>query len=83
MNWRRLSKLAAVVIGTFAVIALAGFVLISWFVLTVNTYRLMAFITVMLAVTGAVLAGVIAMSCSKQDGENNGSEDQPAQSTSD
>ena len=67
MNWRRLSKLAAVAIGTGVVIALAGFVLIFLLAPTVSTYRLVAFITCMFAVTGAVLAGVIAIHCQRKE----------------
>ncbi len=38
-------------------VSLAGFLLIFLFVPTVSTYRLVAFITCMFAVTGALLVG--------------------------
>lgn len=58
MNWRRLLMIALVVVG---VIALAGFVLIMLWVPTLSTYRLVAFIACMFAVTGAVVAVAVAV----------------------
>ena len=61
MNWRRLSKLAAVAIGTGAVIARAGFVLIWVWARTLSTYRLVAFIACMFAVAGAAVGVAVAV----------------------
>ena len=59
INWHRLGKLALVGIGTFAAIALGGFVLIRLMAPTISLAGMVAFNTLMFAVTGAVLAVVI------------------------
>ena len=52
----RLSRLLLIALSVFGVIALAGYVLIMVWVPTLSAYRLVAFITCMFAVTGAVVA---------------------------
>jgi len=61
INWQRCRRLLLTAIGTFAVIALAGFVLIWVWVPTLSTYRLVAFITCMFAVTGAAVTVAVAV----------------------
>ena len=61
MNWRRLSKLLLIALAVFGVIALAGGVLIAVWVPTLSTYRLVAFVTCMFAVTGAAVTVAVAV----------------------
>jgi len=61
MSWRRLSRLLMIALVVFGVIALAGFVLIMLWVPTLSTYRLVAFITCMFAVTGAAVTVAVAV----------------------
>jgi len=61
MNWRRLSRLLMIALVVFGVIALTGFVLIWVWVPTLSTYRLVAFVTCMFAVTGAAVAVAVAV----------------------
>ncbi len=57
MNFHRLTKLACVGIGTFAVIG--AFVLIRLMAPTITPARIVAFNAVMFAVTGGVIAVVV------------------------
>jgi len=59
MNWGRLITLIVIGIGTFAVIALGAFVLITLYAPTRSTYSFVGFIGTMFAVTGAVITVVI------------------------
>ena len=61
MDWRRLSRLLLIALAVFGVIALAGGVLLMVWVPTLSTYRLVAFVTCMFAVTGAVVAVAVAV----------------------
>ena len=61
MSWHRLRRLLLIALAVFGVIALAGFVLIVLWVPTLSTYRLVAFIASMFAVTGAVVAVAVAV----------------------
>ena len=61
MDWGRLSKLLVIALSVFGVIALAGGVLIMLWVPTLSTYRLVAFVTCMFAVTGAAVAVAVAV----------------------
>lgn len=62
----RLSKLLIIAIVVFGVIALAGYVLIAVWAPTLSAYRLVAFITCMFAVTGAVVA--VAVTATRSPG---------------
>ena len=67
MDWRRLSRLLLIALSLFGAIALAGGVLIMLWVPTLSTYRLVAFVTCMFAVTGAVVAVAAAVIGSQGD----------------
>lgn len=66
MSWDSLKRLLLTALGTFAAIATAGLVLILLLAPTITPYRLVAFITAMFAVSGAVLGMVICIHTSKR-----------------
>ena len=66
MSWDSLKRLLLTALGTFAAIAAAGLVLILLLAPTITPYRLVAFITAMFAVSGAVLGMVICIHTSKR-----------------
>jgi len=66
MSWDSLKRLLLTALGAFAAIATAGLVLILLLAPTITPYRLVAFITAMFAVTGAVLGMVICVHTSKR-----------------
>ena len=60
MEWHRLRRLLVIALSVFGVIALAGGVLIAVWVPTLSTYRLVAFMSCMFAVTGAAVTVAVA-----------------------
>ena len=67
MDWCRLSRLLLIALSLFGAIALASGVLIMLWVPTLSTYRLVALVTCMFVVTGAVVAVAVAVIGSQGD----------------
>ncbi len=66
MSWANLKRLLFTTLGSFTAIAAAGLVLILLIGPTASPYRILAFMTAMFAVSGAVMAMVICIHLSEK-----------------